>query len=263
MSSPPPDEGTGIAPLSAPPVLYRSSALVAVNKPAGLAVHRGQSRDPVHALELVRDAVGSYVYPAHRLDRATSGVLVFALSSPAARELGRAFEHGEVEKRYLALVRGNPPDRLLVDHPLSQDDGKPAQEAQTTLETLARYGRYALVEAMPHTGRTHQIRRHLKHLSCPIIGDVRYGKGDHNRYFRAAFGLHRLALHAIRLTLTDPASGERVTITAPLPDELGRTLAAVERAAREGTPLGPERPGNDLETEPTARLHPDVRLAFR
>lgn len=211
----------------APPILYRSAALVAVDKPSGLAVHRGQSRDPVHALELVRDAVHAYVYPVHRLDRATSGVLVFALSQAAAQELGAAFALGTVAKRYLALVRGNPPDSIVVDHPLSQDDGKPPQQARTELVTLARYGRYALVEAMPKTGRTHQIRRHLKHLSCPIIGDVRYGKGEHNRYFRTEFGLHRLALHATSLTLTDPATGERVTIRAPLPAELERTLGAL------------------------------------
>jgi tRNA pseudouridine65 synthase len=215
---------------AAPPILYRSAALVAVDKPSGLAVHRGQSRDPVHALELVRDAVHCYVYPVHRLDRATSGVLVFALTEDAARVLGSAFALGTVEKRYLALVRGNPPDSILVDHPLSQDDGKPPQEARTEFVTRARYGRYALVEARPKTGRTHQIRRHLKHLSCPIIGDVRYGKGEHNRFFRTEYALHRLALHATSLALTDPATGERITISAPLPAELERTLHALARA---------------------------------
>lgn len=226
----------------APPILYRTSALVAVDKPSGLAVHRGQSRDPVHALELVRDSVGSYVYPVHRLDRATSGVLVFALSADAARAVGGAFERGEVEKRYLAIVRGNPPEQALVEHALSQEDGKPAQEARTAIFTRARYGRYALVEASPKTGRTHQIRRHLKHLSCPIIGDVRYGKGDHNRFFRTELDLHRLALHATSLTLTDPSTGELVTIRAPLPPELERTVAALEQAAARGARFGPATP---------------------
>ena len=233
----------------APPLLYRSAALVAVNKPSGLAVHRGQSRDPVHALQLVRDSVGMYVYPVHRLDRATSGVLLFALSAEAARAVGALFEAGTVEKRYLALVRGNPPDRALVEHPLSQEDDKPPQDARTEVVTLARYGRYALVEAIPQTGRTHQIRRHLKHLSCPIIGDVRYGKGEHNRFFRTEFGLHRLALHAASLTLTDPATGDRVTVRAPLPEELARTLAAL------GTRLSPTNPldaqGSDARGEET------------
>lgn len=211
------------------PILYRSDALVAVNKPAGLSVHRGQSHDRVHALELVRDQVGTYVYPVHRLDRGTSGVLVFALSADAARALGSAFERGAIEKRYLALVRGAPPDRVRVEHPLSRDDDKPPQAAVTEVRTLARYGRYALVEALPKTGRTHQIRRHLKHISCPIIGDVRYGKGEHNRWFRTRHDLHRLALHAARLTLTDPSTKSGVTIDAPLPDELATTLGALER----------------------------------
>ena len=136
-----------------------------------------------------------------------------------------------MDKHYLALVRGNPPDHVVVDHPLSQDDGKPPQAARTELTTRARYGRYALVEATPKTGRTHQIRRHLKHLSCPIIGDVRYGKGEHNRFFRTEFALHRLALHATSLALADPATGERVTIRAPLPAELERTLRALEHGA--------------------------------
>jgi tRNA pseudouridine65 synthase len=211
------------------PILYRSAALVAVDKPSGLAVHRGQSRDPVHALQLVRDAIGAYVYPAHRLDRATSGVLVFALSAGAASALGRDFEVGRVEKLYLALVRGAPPDHIRVDHALSREDGDP-QDAITEIATLARYGRYALVEARPETGRTHQIRRHLKHLSCPIIGDVRYGSGEHNRLFRERHGLHRLALHAKSLALTDPSSGERVRVEAPVPAVLARTLAALEAA---------------------------------
>jgi len=213
------------------PILYRSATLVAVDKPSGLAVHRGQSRDPVHALELVRDQVGAYVYPVHRLDRGTSGVLVFALSSEAAKTLGGAFERGAIEKLYLALVRGAPPDRARVEHALSREDGKLPQPAVTEFKTLARYGRYALVEAAPETGRTHQIRRHLKHLSCPIIGDVRYGKGEHNRWFRTRYALHRLALHAASLTLDDPKTSERVTIRAPLPEELARTFSALERDA--------------------------------
>jgi tRNA pseudouridine65 synthase len=220
-------------------VLYRSAAVVAIDKPSGLAVHRGQSRDPVHALELVRDQVGAYVYPAHRLDRATSGVLVFALSADAARALGDAFARGAVKKRYLALVRGAPPDFARVEHPLSQDDGKPPQPAVTNVRTLDRYGRYALVEAAPETGRTHQVRRHLKHLSCPIIGDVRYGKGEHNRLFRDRYGLHRLALHAESLTLSDPATNQRVTIHAPLPPILATTLDALNQGNLPADLLGP------------------------
>jgi len=220
-------------------VLYRSSVLVAVDKPAGLAVHRGQSRDAVHALEIVRDQVGAYVYPVHRLDRGTSGVLVFALTVAAARALSSAFEQGRVEKRYLALVRGSPPDTVRVEHPLSREEGGPPRAAATAFVTVARYGRYALVEAIPETGRTHQIRRHLKHLSCPIIGDVKYGKGVHNRWFRERYALHRLALHASSLMVEDPALGSAVTIRAPLPAELETTLAGLARDAESGR-VGPD-----------------------
>jgi tRNA pseudouridine65 synthase len=217
------------------PILYQSQSMVAVDKPSGLAVHRGQSTDTVHALQLVRDQVGTYVYPVHRLDRATSGVLLFALSPAAARTLGAAFTAGTVRKRYVALVRGAPPDQIRVEHALTQDDGRPPQPATTNFRTVARYGRYAVVEAEPETGRTHQIRRHLKHLSCPIIGDVRYGKGEHNRFFRERYGLHRLALHALSLTLEDPATGSVVTIQAPLAAILKTTFEALERAARAGS----------------------------
>lgn len=220
-------------------VLHRSPVLVAVDKPAGLAVHRGQSRDAVHALEVVRDQVGAYVYPVHRLDRGTSGVLVFALSVDAARAVSSAFEQGRVEKRYLALVRGSPPEAIRVDHPLSREEGGPPRPAATAFHTIARYGRYALVEAIPETGRTHQIRRHLKHLSCPIIGDVKYGKGLHNRWFRERYALHRLALHASSLTLEDPALSSAVTIRAPLPSELEATFVALSRDAEAGV-VGPE-----------------------
>ena len=230
------------------PVLYQSPALVAVNKPTGLAVHRGQSHDAVHALELVRDQVGCYVYPVHRLDRGTSGVLVFALTQDAARALSDAFEHGAVTKRYLALVRGAPPDETRIEHALSREDGGPPRPATTELRTLSRFGRYALVEATPKTGRTHQIRRHLKYLSCPIIGDVRYGKGLHNRWFRERYALSRLALHASSLTLCDPATRCTLTIQSPLPGELSAALAALDSDAALGRASGPDSlatPGTD------------------
>ena len=234
--------GQGAATLdrqSSLPIVYRSAGLVAVDKPSGLAVHRGHSQDSVHALELVRDQVGAYVYPVHRLDRGTSGVLVFALTPEAARSLSSAFEAGSVEKRYLAIVRGVPPENARVDHPLSRDHGKTPQSAVTELRTLVRYGRYALVEAIPRSGRTHQIRRHLKHLSCPIIGDVRYGKGDHNRWFRTRYAFHRLALHASSLTLFDTTTQEHVTIHAPLPEAFATTLVALERDSALGLATGP------------------------
>jgi tRNA pseudouridine65 synthase len=208
-------------------ILYRDDDLVAISKPPGLAVHRGWAKDDAYAMTLLRDVLGQWVYPVHRLDRGASGVLLFGLSTAAARLLCERFERHEVEKRYLALVRGAPPAEIVIDHALVPDTGLAAQPARTDVRLLAQLGRYAWIEARPKTGRLHQIRRHLKHISCPIIGDVKYGKGEHNRLFRERYALHRLALHAASLSLRD-AKGERLDIEAPLPADLGHALEQLE-----------------------------------
>ena len=209
------------------PILYRDGVLLAVDKPSGLAVHRGAARDRVVALQQVRDQVGRHVHAVHRLDRATSGVLLFALDPGTARRMQERFEAGGVAKRYLALVRGIPPEAGVIDHPIPRDEGGPRVPAVTEFRRLAVFERYALVEACPLTGRRHQIRRHFKHLSHPLIGDVRYGKGEHNRLFREHFGLHRLALHALELAFGHPETGERLRITAPVPEDLAGPLRAM------------------------------------
>jgi tRNA pseudouridine65 synthase len=209
------------------PVLFRDEILLAMDKPSGLAVHRGAARDRVFALQIVRDQVGQRVYPVHRLDRATSGVLLFALDPATARRMQETFETGEVEKRYLALVRGIPPELGVIDHPVPKDEDGPRVPAVTEFRRLAVFERYALIEARPLTGRRHQIRRHFKHISHPLIGDVRYGKGEHNRLFRERFGLHRLALHAVELTFPHPGTGELLRITAPVPEDLAGPLRAM------------------------------------
>lgn len=209
------------------PVLYRDESLVAVDKPAGLAVHRGAARDRVFALQAVRDQVGYHVHPVHRLDRATSGVLLFAFDPDTARRMQERFEAGEVEKRYLALVRGIPPEAGVIDHPVPRDEDGPRVPAVTEFRRLAVFERYALVEARPLTGRRHQIRRHFKHLNHPLIGDVRYGKGEHNRLFRERFGLLRLALHALELALPHPGTGGPLRITASVPEDLAGPLRAM------------------------------------
>lgn len=214
-------------PMTAMEILYRDRDMVAIAKPAGLAVHRGWADDAEYAMTRLRDELGQWVYPVHRLDRGASGVLLFGLSSAAARQLCQSFERREVEKRYLALVRGAAPVQLTIDHALAPDNGGARQPARTEVRRLAQLGRYAWVEARPASGRLHQIRRHLKHISCPIIGDVKYGKGEHNRLFRERYALCRLALHAERLLLQRP-DGERLEIRAPLPLDLSRTLEQLE-----------------------------------
>lgn len=226
-------------------ILYRDEALLIVNKPAGLVVHRGWASDRTTLLDLARDAVGSWVYPAHRLDRQTSGALVFGLSPEIARALEPAFAHGRVDKRYWALVRGMTPDACSIDHPLAKEKGKPKLPSQTDVRRLACFEvendetgitrRYSWVEAHPHTGRPHQIRRHLKHISHPIVGDVRYGKAEHNRLFRRRFGLERMVLHAARVAFDHPVHGRPLAVDAALAPELLHLLETL-RAATPAVP---------------------------
>jgi tRNA pseudouridine65 synthase len=216
-------------------VLFRDPHLLIVNKPSGLLTHRGWANDRDNALSRARAIAGTFVYPAHRLDRATSGVLVFALAHEIAGALGVQLEEHALSKRYVALVRGIAPDEALIDHPLarlSDDEGhadksQDKQPAQTRVARLGVFERYSLVLAQPETGRSHQIRRHLKHISCPILGDTRYGKGEHNRACRERFSLHRLALHAGALAFTHPVTGDPVAVSAPIPDDLAAPLEAM------------------------------------
>lgn len=210
-----------------------------MDKPSGVVVHRGWAgagRDDLPLLQRLRDQMGCHVFPVHRLDRGASGVVLFALDAEAAAAASRAFGEGTVDKRYVALTRGHPPTRVTVDHAIPRAEDGPRVPAVTDIGLLERLGRYALVEAIPHTGRLHQIRRHLKHLSCPILGDVRYGKGDHNRFCRERHGLHRLALHACSLTLPHPfLPGESLHAEAPLPADLQAPLGSLRDAAQAPT----------------------------
>ena len=208
-------------------VLHLDDVLVAIDKPPGLLVHRTQldAQEELAALQLLRDQLGRPVWPVHRLDKGTSGVLLFALDAETASVLGQAFERGEPSKRYLALVRGWPSaDSGAIDHPLARDPeqpsaGQPMLDALThwrclsrtewALQTDVRFptSRFALLELRPATGRRHQIRRHLKHIAHPIIGDATHGKGPLNRAVAAHMGLQRLWLHATELQIRHPATG--------------------------------------------------------
>ncbi len=216
-------------------LLHHDEHLVAIDKPPGLLVHRTQlaAHEGEAALQLLRDQLGQPVWPVHRLDRGTSGVLLFALSAAVASLLGAMFEQGRMDKRYLALVRGWPrEDAGLIDHPLARDPELPSAgqallAAQTRWQVLARTEwplstdtrfattRVALLAAEPLQGRRHQIRRHLKHIAHPILGDATHGKGPLNRAVAAHLGLNRLWLHAERLALTHPVSGAALTLLSP------------------------------------------------
>jgi tRNA pseudouridine65 synthase len=209
-------------------VLYRDDAVVVVDKPSGLSVHRGDDQGSTFALNLTRNAIGQWVYPVHRLDRATSGVLLFALSSEHARILQDSFSTRAVNKTYLALVRGTPPKSGVIDSPMAKREGGPDVESVTEYETLfVSDVRLSLVEARPRTGRRHQIRRHMRRIDHPIAGDVKYGNGPDNRRYRAELGLYRLALHAQRLSFVHPMSGDRVTFDSAIPEDLAAPLRRI------------------------------------
>lgn len=214
-------------------ILYRDDRIVAIDKPAGLLVHRSDidRHETRFAVQLLRDQLGRRVQPVHRLDRGTSGVLLFAFDADTTRNLSRQFENDEVAKTYLAVVRGWPPEAGVIDHALTRrhdDYGRPIehavpQPAVTHYRRLAvaelpfavdRYptSRYALVELRPQTGRRHQLRRHMKHIAHPIVGDATHGKGRHNRFFAQHFGCDRLLLACVELAFRHPATGERVAI---------------------------------------------------
>lgn len=238
-------------------ILYRDSDLVAVNKPADMLVHRSRlARDRQVVLQDLRDQLGQRLYPIHRLDRATSGVLVFALDSDAASILSASLASDAAYKVYLAIVRGWPnPASGRIDRPVRDDDRQDHREAVTDyrcLETAElpipnrRYpqSRYALVALFPKTGRRHQLRIHMERVAHPIVGDTTHGDNDHNRIFRDELGLRRLMLHAWQLKLPHPrVPGRELTITAPPGD---RFTAALDRL---GWSLAPHRPETGFVTE--------------
>jgi tRNA pseudouridine65 synthase len=224
------------------PILHADEHLVVVNKPSGLLVHRSpiDRHERRFAVQMLRDQLGRRVYPVHRLDKGTSGALVFALDRETAATLAADFANQRIGKTYLAVVRGWPAESGEIDHPLeavpdaysptAERGPKPARTRFRRLGTIElphhvdRYptSRYALVELEPDTGRRHQLRRHLAHASHPIVGDSTYGKGRHNRLFAELFGVQRLLLACIRLEFAHPASGQRIDVAADPGPEFDR-----------------------------------------
>ena len=224
-------------------VLHADAFLAVVDKPAGLTVHdsrlaRGEKDFLVNRL---RAQLGKPVYPAHRLDRATSGCLLLAFDRATAAALGEQLMSRTVDKEYLAVCRGWPEPAFTVDHPLDGGPGKPLKKpAITRFERLASAelalpsagfptSRYALLRARPETGRFRQIRRHLKHASHHLIGDTSHGDGRHNRHFRM-MGIHRMLLHASALAFDHPQDGRRLRVEAPVDAEFQRALALFPQA---------------------------------
>jgi tRNA pseudouridine65 synthase len=220
-------------------IIYQDEYIVAINKPSNLLVHRSwiDKDETRFAIQMLRDQIDQYVYPVHRLDKPTSGVLLFALNKEIARALSEQMQEGKFKKEYLAVVRGYTDESAEIDYALKEvldkmtdakaRTDKEAQEAVTLYEKLAqaelpfpvgRYDttRYSLVRLKPQTGRKHQLRRHMKHILHPIVGDTKYGRGEHNRFFREQFDCHRLLLHASQLKLIHPISQKELILKAGL-----------------------------------------------
>jgi 23S rRNA pseudouridine955/2504/2580 synthase len=248
----PAESGRSRAP--APPplsILHRDDDVLAVDKPARLLVHEGDAGDEPTLLDAVLRAFptrrGHTFRPAlaHRLDRDTSGVVLVGLSAEGLRGLEEALRKRKVRKTYLALVLGVPePREGTVDAPLKRQEfttgdrpkvfvgGARDPEAVTDYRVLAEGAGFSLVEARPRTGRTHQIRAHLRHIGHPILGDPTYGDRRRNEEARRRYGLWRPFLHALRVELEHPITGERLAVEAPLPEELRRVLHAAGISAR-------------------------------
>ncbi len=224
-------------------ILYQDDYIVAINKPSGLLVHKSpiDKNETRFALQLVRDQIGQYVYPVHRLDKPTSGVLLFGLNKEIAQVLSEAFKNSEIKKEYIAVVRGYTDEQGLIEHPLKQmldtkaekERGitKEEQEAQTEYECMERIelpyavgryttSRYSLVKLKPQTGRKHQLRRHMKHIHHHMIGDTKHGRGEHNKLFREKFGCHRLLLHAKQLSFVHPVTQISLCIDAKMDETM-------------------------------------------
>jgi len=210
-------------------ILYQDEALVVINKPSGLLVHKSMidRHEIYYAMKILRNQLGQWVYPVHRLDKPTSGVLLFTLDSESARLMSEQFKSHMIQKEYVAVVRGYTEEAGVIDHALQEkldkisdkkaQKDKAAQDALTLYKRLAtveidkpvgRYDktRYSLVKLFPETGRKHQLRRHMKHISHHILGDTKYGRGEHNKFVRSEYAMNRLLLHCSALEIRHPYS---------------------------------------------------------
>ncbi len=217
-------------------ILYQDEHLVAINKPNGLLVHRSPIARDAHefALQMLREQLGQYVYPIHRLDRKTSGILLFGLNASIVPLIKKQFDNGRIQKKYLAIVRGFFPDKIRMDRALTNDRGK-TQDAITDFVLLEKTevdvplgafntSRYSLIAAYPKTGRMHQIRKHCNHLRHPIIGDRPHGCNKQNKLFKEKWQMTTMLLHAYQLLFYHPILHQEISIEASIPLEFQRML---------------------------------------
>lgn len=218
-------------------ILYQDEHMIAINKPHGLLVHRSPiATDATEfAIQQLRNQVGVHVFPVHRIDRKTGGILLFALHKQVEIHLQQQFAEHTVHKKYLAIVRGHTPDADTIDYPLMKEENGVMQEAITSYTTLHRAeidvplgkhptSRYSLVEAIPTTGRMHQIRKHFAHIYHPIIGDRPHGCNKQNKLFKETWQMDTMMLHAWKLSFTHPITNSPIQLIAPLQDEFLRMM---------------------------------------
>lgn len=217
-------------------ILYRDTNLIAINKPHGLLVHRSSiaADTSEFALQILRDQIGQPVYPAHRLDRKTGGVLLFSLDKATDKLIQPFFAEKKIEKEYLAILRGYCPESGTIDYPLAKENGT-IQDAITHFTRLAtaeidvpqgkfNTSRYSLVRANPETGRMHQLRKHFAHIMYPIIGDRPHGCNKQNKLWKDRFEMDTMLLHASQLSFLHPHDHKEICIQAPLHPEFRRVL---------------------------------------
>ena len=222
------------------PILFKDDAIVAINKPHGLLVHRSPIAADAQefALQILRDQLQKTVFPVHRLDRKTSGILLFTFSKETLVNISNQFMDGTVSKKYIAILRGHAPESGIIYYPLENENGK-MQDAITHYKTigysevpysLGKYSslRFSLIEAEPETGRMHQLRRHFAHIMYPIIGDRPHGCNKQNKFFKETFQMDSMLLHASELSFKHPVTNEIVEIKAPISSEFQRMLVTLD-----------------------------------
>ena len=222
-------------------IIYQDEVMVVINKPTGLLVHRSPIAADASefAIQVLRDQLGQKVYPVHRLDRKTSGLLVFALNEEVNKHLQMAFMNRKIDKKYVALVRGFIAEKGTIDYALTNEAGK-VQDALTHFKLLQKFeieipngkfttARFSLVEVEPETGRMHQIRKHFAHIFHPIIGDRPHGCNKQNKFFLEKWGMNSMLLHASELTFKHPISNQEMTFEARLPADFKMTIERLSR----------------------------------
>ncbi len=221
-------------------IVYQDDNLIAINKPHGLLVHRSPiaTNTDEFAVQILRNQIGKWVYPAHRLDRKTGGILLFALNEEINKSLQQLFYTQQINKVYHAIVRGFTDDEGIINYPLKKDDGT-IQEAITRYKTIAKSeidvsigkhvtSRYSLVEVYPETGRMHQIRKHFAHIFHPIIGDRPHGCNKQNKLFKEKWNMQTMMLHASELSFIHPVNQQKIIIKAPVQEEFKRMMGVLK-----------------------------------